>query len=271
MYILYIFIPILLIIGLYLFLIAPCTRRRKETAALVGDYAHRGILRTTDVENSLTALVGATKAGYGIELDVRLDADGRVVVFHDDTLKRVCGVDRKMKEMTASELADVRLCGSDEGVPTLADVLAGVDRSMPLCVELKGTSPDTSLCPKVAELLDAYDGVYSVESFNPFLLSWFKKNRPDVIRGQLVSNFFCEGGTSLAVKLLCTPMLTNVLSRPDYISYNTQFKLLSVTLCEKLFGAVMFAWTVRDRELYARVRARGHAAIFQDFEPENDK
>jgi glycerophosphoryl diester phosphodiesterase len=271
MWLLYTLLPIVIIIGLYLFLIAPCTRRRKRAEAFIADYAHRGILRESDVENSLSALVGATKAGYGIELDVRLDGDGRVVVFHDDTLKRVCGIDRNMSEMTAAELSGVRLNGSEEGVPTLADVLAGVDRSMPLCVELKGTSPDTSLCPKVAELLDGYDGAYSIESFNPFLLAWFKKNRPDVIRGQLVSNFFREGGTSLVIKLLCTPMLTNVLSRPDYISYNAQFKLLSVTLCEKLFGAVMFAWTIRDRELYKRVRARGHAAIFQDFEPRIEK
>ena len=259
-------ISLVVLILLYLFLIAPRNRRQMNKFKSVM-YAHRGLHNGERAENSMSAFRAAVEGGYGIELDVRLSRDGKLVVFHDDTLKRVCGIDRKMSEMTAAELSGVRLNGSEEGVPTLAEVLAGVDRTMPLCVELKGTTSDTSLCPKVAELLDGYDGTYSVESFNPFLLAWFKKNRPDVIRGQLVSNFFREGGTSLVVKLLCTPMLTNVLSRPDYISYNARFKQLSVMLCEKLFGATMFAWTIRDKELYARVRARGHAAIFQDFEP----
>lgn len=267
MWIFYIIIPIIFLLSLYLFLIAPRIGRRERALTLVNNYAHRGILSESDVENSLSALVGATKAGYGIELDVRLDGDGRVVVFHDDTLSRMCGIDKKVKDLPSSELDTIRLGDSDEGIPTLAEVLARVDRSVPLCIELKGTSLDTSLCPAVAKLLDGYDGVYSVESFNPFLLAWFRQNRPEVIRGQLVSNFFKEGGTSLAIKILCTPMLTNVLSRPDYISYNTRFKILSVTLCEKLFGAVMFAWTVRDRELHKKVRARGHASIFQDFKP----
>lgn len=71
----------------------PRTRAQKAPF-LYRNYAHRG-LHTEDgtvPENSLPAFRAAAEAGYAVEMDVHLTADDQLVVFHDDTLERMCGV-----------------------------------------------------------------------------------------------------------------------------------------------------------------------------------
>ena len=80
---------------LLLLLLRPDPSARKKMAPFVGRrYAHRGLHCAQDgiPENSLPAFRRAVEAGYGIELDLHLTTDGQLVVFHDDTLDRVCGV-----------------------------------------------------------------------------------------------------------------------------------------------------------------------------------
>lgn len=67
----------------------------------------------------------------GLEFDVRAARDGVAVCYHDDTLTRVHGVNRRVDELTADELEAL-------GVPTLTSVLAGVPRRAFLDIELKG-------------------------------------------------------------------------------------------------------------------------------------
>ena len=88
------------------------------------NHAHRG-LHTKDKtvpENSLPAFRAAAEAGYGVELDIQLSRDGQVVVFHDDTLDRVCGVHGRVDEFTFEELRGMRLCGTQETIPLLTEV-----------------------------------------------------------------------------------------------------------------------------------------------------
>ena len=74
--------------------------------------AHRGLWRPGEaVENSLAAFEKACQAGYGIELDVRLSSDGEVVVFHDETLARLAGIEAAVGELTAEELTSLPLQG----------------------------------------------------------------------------------------------------------------------------------------------------------------
>lgn len=251
--------------GAYLFLIKPRKEPKTSVQPLKVDYAHRGIWGEDVVENTMPAFYEAFRSGYGIELDVRLSSDGQVVVFHDDTLERLCGRPDRVDSLTASELSWVNINGCYERIPLFSEVLDRIDHNTPLCIELKGT--DTKLCEEVAKMLDRYDGYFSVESFNPFLLNWFRINRPRYVRGQLITNYWKLKGAKLHVKLFCTPMLLNFLSRPDYISYDIRFKNLSVTICEKLFHALMFAWTVETPAQYSELKAQGRIVIFQKFLP----
>ncbi len=94
--------------------------------------AHRGDWRRAP-ENTLPAFLAALDVPGcdGLEFDVRSSRDGVAVCYHDDTLKRVHGLDRHVSHLTADELEEL-------GVPTLERVLATVPRRAFLDVELKG-------------------------------------------------------------------------------------------------------------------------------------
>ena len=92
----------------------------------------------------------------GVELDVRLDGDGEVVVIHDTTLSRVTGGrdDRHVDAVGKSELAKVDV-GQGERVPLLAEVLSWArERRTRVNVELKAdVSRRAALVWKVVRLI----------------------------------------------------------------------------------------------------------------------
>ena len=63
-------------------------------------FAHRGLFNADRPENSLPAIAAAVKAGYPVEIDVQVTADGRAVVFHDWNLQRLTGRDARVAEVT---------------------------------------------------------------------------------------------------------------------------------------------------------------------------
>ena len=133
-------IAFVIILLLYLWLIKPGIADRPDIASLMGHYyAHRGLHdnETDAPENSMNAFKKAIDAGYGIELDVQLTKDRIPVVFHDETLKRVCGVDGRVRDYTYEELQQFRLCRSDERIPLFSDFLKLVDGKVPLIIEIK--------------------------------------------------------------------------------------------------------------------------------------
>ena len=78
-----------ILLVIYLFVLVRPPKKTKPNKALLCDYAHRGLHNGKDApENSLAAFERACRAGYGIELDVQLSRDGKVMVFHDYTLVR---------------------------------------------------------------------------------------------------------------------------------------------------------------------------------------
>ena len=127
-------------IGVPLYAIAPGKPTKRQKTPFMGrNIAHRG-LHTRDKavpENSIGAFRRAIDRGYGVEFDVQLSKDGHVVVFHDDTLDRVCGVHARVNEKNYSELREMSLCGSEYGVPLLTDVLDIIDGMEPIICELK--------------------------------------------------------------------------------------------------------------------------------------
>ena len=256
----------------YTLLVMPRVTMKPDMRDILTDYAHRGLHDNEQgvPENSLIAFKYAVERGYGIELDIQLTADGEAVVFHDYSLKRMCGEDVKLSTLTLAQLKNYRLVGTKYTVPTFKEVLELVDGRVPLLVELKGESGNTALCPVAAELLESYGGAYCVESFNPLLLRWFKKNRPDVVRGQLVTNLIkSKGAGNLFRNFMLSSMLTNFLSRPDFIAADERYlKDMSVRFCCAVFGTKMFVWTVRQKEHFDINRENGDFSIFEGFEPE---
>ena len=205
---------------LFLFLLVRPAKKREINEKLLCEYAHRGLHGDGVPENSLEAFELACKSGYGIELDVQLSRDGEVMVFHDYTLIRMTGCDKKLCELDAEELKKLTLGESEQTIPTFKEVLALVDGRVPLLVELKGESTDVSLCAPVAEILKGYSGEYCIESFNPMLVREMKKQLPGVFAGQLYTNVVRDKKKASALNILLTCMALNCLARPDFVAYN---------------------------------------------------
>lgn len=261
---------ILLLIALaYLFCIAPRMTNKPDASALMGvHYAHRGLHDNAGPapENSLNAIKRAVQAGYGIEFDVQLTRDRIPVVFHDETLMRVCGAEGNVRDYTYEELMQFPLLASNERIPLLADVLAAVDGRVPLIIEIKIHERAAEVCARADELIRNYKGVYCIESFDPRAVAWYRKNRPEVIRGQLSANFGKQGEREKFTHMLVHHLLTNVIARPDFIAYDHHDKgNPSRVLCRKLFHALSVAWTLRSPQEMEAARNDFDLFIFEHF------
>lgn len=257
-------IVLLVLVEMYLFMIAPRMIHKPDRSHLYGvHYAHRGLFdNATDApENSLKAFRKAVEAGYGIEFDVQLSSDDIPVVFHDATLKRMCGIDGKVWEYTLEELQKMKLADSDQTIPTLQQVLETIGGKVPLIIEYKMDRADTKVCVLGNQILETYKGPYCIESFHPLAVQWYRKNRPDVVRGQLSENYGKRGKKKVHLWIM-TYLLTNFLTRPDFIAYNHEDASdLSRSLCRKM-GALSVAYTIKNREQFEQAKKHFELFIF---------
>ena len=253
-------------VGLPLFLVAPGGATKRQKAPFLGvNFAHRGLhSRDRSVpENSLAAFELAAKAGYGVELDVQLSKDGQVVVFHDDTLDRVCGVEGRVDAYDYSELRKMKLCGTEQTIPLFSEVLKVIRGRGPLLVELKNGPRNRELCEKTYALLSDYRGEVCIESFNPLIVMWFRLHARDLLRGQLAQTAKDYAGeTSKATAFLLGNGLMNFLARPQFIAYKIGRRPPTIRLSEAL-GALRFGWTSHE----PRNEKDRDAVIFEFYKP----
>lgn len=149
-------------------------------------FAHRGLHDNKTVpENSLAAFSEAVKHGYGIEFDVYLTDDGTLIVHHDPSLKRTCGVKMHPEKIKNEDLGKYRLFGTDERIPLFKDVLDLVHGQVKLIIEIKVTKKYEQTCTEVLKALENYEGDYCLESFDPRAVLFMQKKRPDLLVGQL--------------------------------------------------------------------------------------
>lgn len=225
--------------------------------------AHRGLHGIDAPENSLAAFGKAIEAGFPIEIDVRPIDDGTVVVFHDDKLTRMTDLDGYVCNMTKSDLEKVRLRNSDERIPTFNEVLEFVDGRTPLLIEIKNDSTVGQLERDTLELLSSYKGEYAVQSFNPYSMEFFKKNAPQIPRGQL-SCFFDKKDLGFFKRFVLKRLKMNKVSSPDFISYNhanLPNKYVTKTKLPTL------AWTVHSNAEMEKCLPYCDNIIFENFIP----
>lgn len=268
-------IVIAVLIVLYFLAIKPRLSRQKQWAPFKGVYyAHRGLHdnESEAPENSLPAFKKAVKAGYGIELDVQLTKDRVPVVFHDFTLERACGKPGKVYEYTYEELQQFSLFQSNERIPKFEEILKAVDGKVPLIVEIKLEWMDLTVCAFVDKLLKEYKGMYCIESFNPLVLTWYRRYHNDVLRGQLSDAFLKEGEYRGVLYWILQNLLLNWMTKPDFVAYNHKYAdNLSRRLCRKLYKNMAAAWTIKSQQELEAAKEEFDVFIFDSFIPKKQK
>lgn len=252
----------------YIWAVLPGLQHRRLRSDTVY-YAHRGLHdnQSEAPENTMRAFSRACEAGYGIEMDLQLTRDHQVVVFHDSDLKRICSADGSICDYTYEELQRYSVCGTDQKIPLFREVLELVDGRVPLIIELKYRNFSNRICVEADKYLKNYKGAYCIESFHPWALMWYRKHHPEIVRGQLAMNFQRQEGNYGPQCMVVRHLLTNFLTRPDFIAYDLRDKeAVSKNLC-RLLGCPSVAWTVKSRRQLEKCRKYYDSFIFEGFQP----
>ncbi len=234
-------------------------------------YAHRGLHGPGRPENSMSAFRAALSAGYGVELDAHLLKDGNLAVIHDYSLERTTGAEGRVEELSTEDLWKYNLEDTSETIPTLGEVLDLLEGRIPVILELKADKNNVSALTQAAcEMMDTYPGPYCIESFDPRVVRWLRKNRPDILRGQLTENYFKtkESKLPFILKFVLSRQMMNFVTRPDFVAYRYRDRrCLSNFLVKKLWGTPRVTWTVETLEDFKTARKEGWIPIFENFQP----
>lgn len=228
--------------------------------------AHRGMhnIREGIPENSLKAFERAIDNNYIIELDLHILKDNSVVVFHDDNLKRMTGVDKKIKETTFDEIKNLKLQNTENNIPLFKDVLKLVNGRVPIIIEFKYDTLTGILEKNTMEILQGYNGRYVIKSFNPMSVYWLKNNYPNIIRGQLSSDFK-DSKMNVIKKLILSHMVLNFITKPDFVSYDIR-ALPNKTVEKYRKHNLVLGWTAGDEKTFRKAQKYCDNTICENLE-----
>jgi len=215
----------------------------------------------------MAAFEAAVATSTPIELDVHLLADGKLAVFHDESLERMTDTAGRIEEETSDGIKQLRLLGTDQRIPLLDEVLDLVGQTVPIVVDTKSRRINGGLEASLFGALDASRCTYAIESFNPFSLRWFKRHAPHVLRGQLAGDFR-DAKAPFHQKFLLSRYYLNFLSAPDFLAYD--LRCLPNRFVERQRNRrniPLLAWTVRTNEELTRARRLADNVIFEDIRP----
>jgi glycerophosphoryl diester phosphodiesterase len=231
--------------------------------------AHRGLWSPDGPpENSLGAFQAACAAGYGIELDVQLSADGEAMVFHDEALTRMTGAEGRLADRTAAELAELRLKDTEERIPTLAETLALVGRRAMVHVELK--TPFGHVGPleqRVHEILIDHAGPVCVIGFNPYSHAWFAERFPGVLRGLDSYSYDRAPHMDEAQRRAFAALEHVAIAKPHFLALGLDMLPSPRAERYRAQGMPVVAWTVKKPEQWEAVRESCDNLIFEGFRP----
>lgn len=234
--------------------------------------AHRGLHAVEQgiIENSTSAFGAAIEAGYSMECDVQVSADGEAVVFHDAKLDRLTAETGPLGIRSAAEIGATYLTGSSDRIQTLGELLEQIDGRTPLLVEIKKNQrAPGALEERARDLLKSYKGPAAVMSFNPDSMGWFAANAPDIPRGQLSTAFKTGGGSHRPAlqRFLARHLLVNAISKPHFIGYDINHLPAPATTFLRKRGMPILTWTVRtdiNRDIASKYADN---IIFESFRP----
>lgn len=176
--------------------------------------AHRGVFNNTTIpENSIASFKKAIELFLPFELDVQLTKDRILVVFHDDNLKRMCGIDKKIKDMTYDEIRNYKLLETEEIIPRLVDVLRLTNDIRLIDIEVKNTNRIQETVTELMNCISGYTNI-TIKSFSPKIVKAVKKRNPKLKVGLLITDNY----NNFIYNLFLRGKLSINLCKPDFIS-----------------------------------------------------
>ncbi len=238
--------------------------------------AHRGLhdAARAIAENSLPAFWAAARAEYPIELDVRLLADGEVVVFHDRELDRLTSASGPIAARTSDDLSALTLLGASIGddpkredarIPLLHDVLDLIAGATPLLIEIKQEGDVGALEAATAVALEGSNGPFAIQSFHPGTVRWWRDTAPGVVRGLLAGDFRSEP-IDEATRRRLQNLEDIATCEPDFIGYDLRLFPFDRVARERKAGRPVLGWTARSRDEAVRALAHCDNVIFEGFD-----
>ena len=205
--------------------------------------AHRG-LHYNYLENTLGAFKEAIKNNYIIELDIRLTKDKKIIVFHDNNLFRITGINKNINESTYEELNKII------NIPTLQKVLNLVSGKVPIIIEIKLSKKLFQLEKELSKLLDNYNYRFAIQSFNPLSILWFRINKPKYIRGYLINSIYSK---NIIINRLLNSRMLNKILKPNYLGVNLQY-LKNNKIKNLRRKYLIIGYTINNQEEYTEYK-----------------
>ena len=236
--------------------------------------AHRGLHDASAgvIENTAAAFSAAVAAGYGIETDLQISADGEAMVHHDGALGRLTEGGGVLAEMSAGQIQAVRCKTGGGRILTLGELCDLVGGRVTLLLELKSHfDGNLRLVDRTVEVLKGYSGPVAVMSFDPDLIHAVRYAAPGLRRGIVAERNYSHpewNQLTGARKQNMTWLLHAPRSRPQFIAYSVRdLPAVAPLLARGIFGLPLLTWTVRGE--YDRQRASRWAdqIIFEGWRP----
>ncbi|REJ61266.1 MAG: phosphodiesterase [Proteobacteria bacterium] len=244
-----------------------------DPAFLKTPIAHRALHDATKgvYENCRSAIIAAIEHGYAIEIDLQLSADGRAMVFHDDTLDRLTDKHGDVSDYTAAELTQIKVGSGQDVIEPLEDILRLVDGRVPLLIELKDQSrqlsqTDGRLEQATIDALSLYEGAVAVMSFNPHMIATMAKLSPDLPLGLTTGSFMDPTWGIDAERIEHLSQIADF--DPTRYSFVSHFALELAAPCIQMLkdqGTAIFTWTIRSPEAEAVARQTVDNITFEGY------
>ena len=222
-------------------------------------------------ENCRSAVVAAIEHEYAIEIDLQLSADGRAMVFHDETLDRLTDKRGDVSDYTAAELSRIKVGSGQDVIEPLEDILRLIDGRVPLLIELKDQSrqlsqTDGRLEQATIDALSLYHGPVAVMSFNPYMIENLAKLSSDLPLGLTTGSFMDPSWGIDAERIAHLSQITDF--DPKRHSFVSHFALELAAPCIQTLkeqGTVIFTWTIRSPEAEAIARQTVDNITFEGY------
>lgn len=241
---------------------------------LIRPIAHRGLHDAASgiIENTASAFQAALDAGYAIETDVQVSADGEAMVFHDALLDRLTSARGAVATRSAAELGRIPFTGTSDRMQTLPELLDQVAGRVPLVIEIKSNWENQGpLERRIAEHLSQYDGPAALMSFDPLSVAAFSSAAPQAPRGLVAERFDDPRYWSRfsALRRFSMRHLANAfIAKPHFIAYDIRaLPAMAPLAARHLCRLPLLTWTVRTQAERSRAKRWADAMIFEGFRP----